>query len=409
MEGPDRFVVAAFARCGHDYFARVLEKHGLLDFYALGTRRGTQGVSAEHTRLAPIFGLLNYAGGRVFSPYHGEAFRFRLFPFFDRWVKSQLRAGQHLLTSYAYANQSLRWVKEHGGSTFIDAQNAHPKEFWDLLSEEGKRWKSAYPPVSRFYNEQGRDTADHADYVFAPSTFVRRSFLRHGFEERRVFLYSLPVNLQLFHPSGAPRPPERPLTVLNTGALCLRKGTPYLLEAFRLILKQEPRAVLRLTRSVRNDVRDILHRFADLPIDWAPPLNTSIPEEREQFVRRYQTSDVFVLPSIEDGFAFVVAEALACGLPVVTTPNTGASDLIRNGENGEVVPIRDSQAIANAVLKWWSKVREAKSQPVLGHNQQQLDVEHFDKTVLAHLSSLGIRVQAGVGTVQHRASAQSHS
>jgi glycosyltransferase involved in cell wall biosynthesis len=390
MREPDRFAAASFSRCGHDYFARVLEKYGLLDFYALGTRRGTAGVALEHTRLQPLFGLLNYAGACLLPPFRAESFRVRLFPFFDRWVKSQLRPGQHLLTSYAFANQSLRWIKEHGGLAFIDAESAHPSEFWDLLAEEAERWDSPYPPVSRFYNEQALDTANHADYVFAPSTFVRRSFLERGLEERRVLLYSLPVDLKIFHPSAEPRSPARPLTILNTGALCLRKGTPYLLEAFRLIRKEEPLAVLRLSRTVRDDVREVLRRFNDLPIDWAPPLNIAIPAEREQFVRRYQTSDVFVLPSIEDGFAFVVAEALACGLPVITTPNTGASDLVRNGENGEVVPIRDPQAMAAAVLKWWAKIREGHS-PQVEENQRQLSVEHFDRTVIGHFSNLGIR------------------
>ena len=351
----------------------------------MGTRRGTQGVSPEHTRLQPIFGLLNYAGACLLSKFHAEAFRFRLFPFFDRWVKSQLRPGQHLLTSYAFANESLRWVKKHGGLTFIDAGNTHPREFWELLTEEAKRWGSPYPPVSRFFNEQALDTANHVDYVFAPSTFVRRSFVRRGFEERRVLLYSYPVDLQVFHPAAEPRPIDRPLAILNTGLLCLRKGTPYLLEAFRLILKHEPRAILRLTRVVGDDVREVLRRYADLPIDWTQPLDIA------PFVRRYQTSDIFVLPSIEDGFALVVAEALACGLPVITTPNTGASDLIRAGENGEVVPIRDPAAIAAAVLKWWAKIREGQHRPEAADQQSQLNVEHFDRTVVGHLSALGIR------------------
>jgi glycosyltransferase involved in cell wall biosynthesis len=385
MQGTDRFAAASFDRCAHDYFARVLEKHGLLDFYALGTRRGTAGVSPEHTRLQPIFGLLNYAGACLFSPFRAESFRFRLFPLFDRWVKSQLRPGQHLLTSYGFANESMRWVKQHGGLTFIDAGNAHPRDFWDLLTEEAKRWKSPYPPVSRFFSGQALVTANQADYVFTPSTWVRRSYLQRGFEERRVLLYSIPVNLGTFRPAAEPRPVDRPLTILNTGLLCLRKGTPYLLEAFRLILKHEPRAVLRLTRVVADDVREVLRRYADLPIDWTHPLGIA------DFVRRYQTSDIFVLPSIEDGFAMVVAEALACGLPVVTTPNTGASDLIRNGENGEVVPIRDPEAIAAAVLKWWAKIREGRHRPEVAKQPTELSVEHFDRTLIGHLSDLGIR------------------
>ena len=391
MKETDRFAAASFGRCGHDHFARVLEKCGILDFYALGTRRGTAGVTPEHMRLQPLFGLLNYAGSAVFSPFRAESFRFRLFPWFDRWVKSQLRPGQHLLTSYAFANESMRWIKKNGGMTFIDAENAHPTEFWDLLSEEARRWRSPYPPVSRFFNQQARETANQADYVFAPSTFVRNSFLKHGFEERRVLRYSLPVNVEIYQPASRRQPKERPLTILNTGAICLRKGSPYLLEAFRIIRKQEPQAVLRLTNVVRDDMLEVLRTYSDLLIEWGTPLNTGIPEERRQFVQRYQTSDVFVLPSIEDGFAFVVAEALACGLPVITTPNTGSSDLIRNGVNGTVVPVRDPVAIADAVLSWWEKIKGGDYIPAQSANKKEISVECFESTVMQHLSGIGIR------------------
>jgi len=386
---PESFAVASFARCGHDNFARVLEKHGLLAFYALGTRRGTQGVSQPHTRLNPVFGLLNYAAAKCLPPFQAESFRFRLYPLFDRWVRSHLRPGQHLITSYAFANSAIRWSKEHGGKTFIDAQNSHPRFFWEVLTEEQKRWGSPYPPVVRCFNQRALEGVAQCDYIFASSTFVRDSFLEQGWEPQRVLLYTLPVNLDWFKPVDAERPESRPLTLLNTGALCLRKGTPYLLEAFRLIRKKEPRARLRLSQIVRDDAKPILRRYDDLPIDWAPPFNLAMEDQRKRYVERFQTSDIFVFPSIEDGFAFVVAEALACGLPVITTKNTGASDLIEAGKNGEVVPIRDPEAIAEAVLNWWSKIREGRRLQNMQQIRTLLSFESFEETIVNHLAAVG--------------------
>ena len=198
---PESFVVASLARCGHDYFARVLEKHGLLAFYALGTRRGTQGVSSPHTRLRPFFGLLSYAAAKTLPVIPSESFRFHLYPLFDRWVKSLMTPGQHLITSYAFANAAIRWAKEHGGKTFIDAQNSHPRFFWELLAEEQRRWKSPYLPVSPFFNQRGRESVELCDYVFASSTFVRDSFIAQGWDPRRVFVYAIPVNLDWFKPA----------------------------------------------------------------------------------------------------------------------------------------------------------------------------------------------------------------
>jgi glycosyltransferase involved in cell wall biosynthesis len=387
---PESFVVAAFARCAIDNYARVLENHRLLAFYALGTRRGASGIPPEHTRLQPVFGLLNYAAGKTLPAFTAESLRFRLFPAYDRWVKSLLRPGQHLLTSVAFANECQKWVRRNGGLVFVDSGNSHPRFFWRLLSDEHKRWKSPYPPVARHFSLRGAESADCGDYIFAESTFVRDSFIAEGMDPGRIFICTVPQDIRWFKPSATERPKTRPLTLLNTGALCLRKGTPYLLEAFRLILKKEPRAVLRLNRNVRDDAREILRRYADLPIDWSPGFNLRFEDQRQRYVERFQTSDICVFPSIEDGFAIVVGEALACGLPVITTRNTGASDLIQPGENGEIVPIRDPEATAEAVLKWWTKLQEGKRVANLAQMRERLSFETFERTMLGHLASLGV-------------------
>jgi glycosyltransferase involved in cell wall biosynthesis len=177
---------------------------------------------------------------------------------------------------------------------------------------------------------------------------------------------------------------------LNTGALSLRKGTPYVLEAFRLIRKKEPGAVLRLSKTIRNDAKEVLRRYADLPIDWSPLLNLRFEDQRKQYVERFQTSDIFVFPSIEDGFGIVVAEALACGLPVITTKNTGASDLIEPGRNGEIVPIRDPEAIAEAALKWWAKVQRQERPEGVAGMRERLSFETFEKTFMSQLASVAL-------------------
>jgi starch synthase len=382
-------VVASFGRSGHDHFARSLQKNWLLAFYALGTRRGTAGVSPECTRLNPVFGLLNYVGANCLPPFRAESFRHRLYPLFDKWVRRLLRPGQHLITSFGYANSGLAWVRRHGGWAMIDAESSHPDAFWEVLSKERQRWQSKYPPVSRFYNRLSAKTVAECDYVFAPSAFVEESFRAHGFPSDRLLRYTLPTNVDWFQPAPEPRPESRPLTLLNTGAVCLRKGTPYLLEAFRKVRAKEPTAVLRLSRTIADDVKDILKRYSDLPIDWSPYYDLRFEDQRAKYVARFQSSDIFVFPSLEDGFAFVVAEALACGLPVVTTRNTGASDLVRPGDNGDITPICDSDAIADAILRWWSKIRQGYRPPSLGATRRDLSFDAFDQTIMTHLKSLG--------------------
>jgi len=376
--------MACFARSGDDNFARALENHGLLDFYALGTRRGTKGVPQERTRLQPIFGLLNYIAARALPNYQAESFRFRLFPLFDRWARTLLRPGQHFFTGYAFAPRSMRWIREQGGLVFLDAWTSHPEEFWDLLTEEQRRWGSKWLPVSRCYQDLVIESVAAADYICTSSNFVRQSFLKRGFDPQRLLFCPYPVDLEVFRPAPETRPPNRPFTILHTGGLSLRKGAPYLLEAFRLIRKEVPNAVLRVKRHIRNDAEQIVRRYADLPIEWSGDLPLS------DHLRRYQTSDLLLFPSIEDGFAFVVAESLACGLPVITTTNTGSSDLIRPGENGEVVPIRDPEALAQAALKWWERIRAGERIGGYEELKSRLSFQRFEETFIGHLEKLSV-------------------
>jgi glycosyltransferase involved in cell wall biosynthesis len=153
--------------------------------------------------------------------------------------------------------------------------------------------------------------------------------------------------------------------------LTLRKGTPYMLEAFRLVHKRMPTARFLLSKNISANLASVVAKYADLPIDWAPGL------AHPQLAERLRSADIFVLPSIEDGLAFTVLEALACGLPAITTPNTGASDLIQSGVNGEVVPIRDPQAIADAIFKWGDRILGTEWQPRVLLDPEQASFDHF--------------------------------
>jgi alpha-maltose-1-phosphate synthase len=378
------FVVAEPHRttCGH--FARALDKHGDLKFLAIGTRRGVTGVRTERTRLKPAIGLVAYAGARLLPPFYAESWRFRLLPWFDHWVAKQLRPGDHVISSYGYANRCFIFARKHGGRTFIDAGNSHLENFWETLTEEHRRWKCPYPPISPFWYERSRAMLREVDYVLSPSSFVTQSFLARGFKPEQILRNIYPVDLSTFQPDAASRPKNRPLTIINTGSLSLRKGTPYLLEAFRRVRQRHPSARLQLTRVIQDDVKPVLARYSDLPIDWSP----SLPHEK--LAERLRGADVFVLPSLEEGLARTVCEALACGLPAVVTPNTGANDLVQPGINGEVVPIRDPQAIAEAILKCAERVLTSTEPPQRRFDAAEVSFERFEETFLGQLRRLGL-------------------
>jgi glycosyltransferase involved in cell wall biosynthesis len=331
-------------------YARILHDQGNLRSSLLWTRKPFPGIPPENFKSIPVLGLASYMGAKTLPPYWAEAFRFSLYPLFDAWARNQLTPGDHLISSYAYANRCFRWVRKHGGKTFLDGGNSHPENFWEIVDEEHRRWKCPYPPVPKWYISRAMKTVEETDYVLSPSRFVSDSFLQRGFSTNKIIPVIYPQNLELFKPPKELRPPDRPFTMISTGGLSLRKGTPYLLEAFRLLRKQIPDARLLLTDAKSSSILPILEKYRDLPIEWAPYLGHNL------LAKRLQEADLFILPSLEEGLVRTAIQAMSCGLPVILTPNTGASDYVEEGVNGSIVPIRDAAAIVEKALFWNDKI-----------------------------------------------------
>lgn len=382
--GAGQFVVAAPLRSVVDKYAAYLELNDRLRFLALGTRRGTAGVSRGKTRLLPLFGLLAYAAAKTLSPKRAESFRFAMHPFFDHWVRAQLRPGDHIISSYGYANASFRWIKKHGGKTLLDGGNSHPENFWELLTEEHRRWNCTTPPVSHLHHKRSVEILEHTDYVLSPCEYVTESFLKRGFPRERILPSIYAIDFSLFFPSTKPRPKGKPLTIVNTGGLSLRKGTPYLLEAFREVQRVYPDAKLLLSRLVDETTAPIIKHYQDLNIEWSPSLS------HPQLAERLRSADLFVLPSLEEGFLLSAAEALACGVPVITTAHTFVKDVLVPGKNAEIVPIRSSQAVAEAILRWADRILKSDAPPECLIDRERFSFDAARRQFESNLRQIGL-------------------
>jgi glycosyltransferase involved in cell wall biosynthesis len=376
------FVVAVPFRSVCDQHARFLQEQGMLRLYATWNRRGTAGIPGEKTKLFPILGLLSYVAARTLSPYYGEAFRFALHPLYDRWVRSLLKPGDHILSSYGYTNDCFRWARQQGGMTFLDAGNSHPSQFWKIMSEEHQRWGCTYPPVSHAHYRRSLAMMKEVDWVMAPSSFVEDSFVQNGFFAKKIARIPYATDLNVFQVAEK-RTPDRPFTVINTGGLSLRKGTPYLLEALRILKRQVPELRILLTRQISDSIRPILARFSDLTSEWS----STLPQQ--QLAKRLQSADLFILPSLEEGMARTALEAMACGLPVILTPNTGSSDLVEEGINGSIVPIRSPEEIVDKALFWRERILGRGTQGNSIHTDlSKLAYPHFSQRFGAFLKKI---------------------
>lgn len=172
-----------------------------------------------------------------------------------------------------------------------------------------------------------------ADCVIAASKFVVRSLAGIVPEQKvRVIPYGAP---EVRPRSQFNSDSSRPLKVLFVGNLAQHKGIGYLLQAVDLLGCQAELTMVgaRMRPNPRVDAACRRWRWFE-----------SLPHDR--VLDLMQQSDVLVLPSLSDAFGMVVTEALACGLPAIATVNTGASELLRDGRDGYVVPVCNAMAIA---------------------------------------------------------------
>lgn len=380
MIHPSNFAVACPIRSVCDHHARVFADVGRLQGHYLGTRRGAQGIPEELSHRYPLVGLLSYAVAKAI-PSLGESAKVACFPLFDRWAKRQIPPKTHVFSSYGYAVECFRKARSTGAFTFLDGGNSHFAHYWRIVSDEHARWNVDVPPFPKAWYERGLRSLELTDWVFSPSGYVTRSFIDQGFPENRILHLPYPVDLDHFSPHPAVEIPASPLRVVCTGGVSLRKGFPYLLEAMRLIRKDRD-AVLMLTGSAHPSMQPLISQYSDVPIEWAPML------PHEKLAARLKSAHVFALLSVEEGLARTALEAIACGVPCVLTPNTGTSDFIEPGVNGEIVPIRDPQAAAEAIVKCYERRVSHKTESSAADIAGKLSFDKFRERLLGHLVTI---------------------
>jgi starch synthase len=260
---------------------------------------------------------------------------------FDGEVARRVKTAQ-VDAVYAYEGGALRTfgeAKRRGVVTVYE----QPSSYWHwarkLLSEEAEKnpeFAGLLPSLT--------DSAEHlkwkdeelglADYVFVPSEHVRCTLKGAVSNEKiRVVNYGAPT-LRKRQQISLDR--KQPLKVLFVGLLAQHKGIGYLLDAIDHLGSEVELTLVgrRFRAHSRVDAACSHWRWFE-SLTHAKVLNLMLE------------ADVLVLPSLTEGCALVVLEALACGLPVIVTPNTGSLEFVRDGCEGFVVPICRSDAITD--------------------------------------------------------------
>ncbi len=291
---------------------------------------------------------------------------------------------------YAFSGDALeqmRAAKQQGLWTAVEQMIAPRDVVETLLDQEMMRFPKWAGPVrdnphARLFADREKAEWRLADVIVCPSEFVRKHVVACGGPEDRcvVVPYGVNASAAIDRPARMPGP----IRVLTVGEVGLRKGSPYVVEAARLM---EGAARFRMAGRVRvpDDVKQEISQWVEL--------RGIVP--RSQIVEEFRWADVFLLPSLCEGSATAVYEALAAGLPVITTENTGS--VVRDGVEGFIVPVCDPEAIATAVraLADNPELRRSMSTNALLRAAEHT-VESYGERLLAALSGPNLSGSAGL-------------
>ncbi len=262
---------------------------------------------------------------------------------------SALRAASAVIGFDTSAWILARRCQAIGKPLILDQSIAHPlarERLYEDLAGRYPEWsescRSRRPEVLAAENEEHR----LAQSVVVASAFTKETLTQYGLDAAKIRVNPYGVDLAQFH-IGKQVSRDRPLRFVFVGALQARKGIPVLLEAWRR--EGWRNAELWLVGPVAPQVRRLI---PDLP-----GLRVQGPVPHANLPRLFSECDVFVFPSLFEGFGLVILEAMACGLPVITTEATAGPDVMTDGKEGFLIPSGDVDAL-EAKMRWCLENRE---------------------------------------------------
>ena len=266
------------------------------------------------------------------------------------WVYTSLdrHAAKHHLQNidavYAYEDEAattFQTAKQQGILCLYDLAIIFYRLSRDIQVQEAERFPDLAPALiaakePAWKIERKEQEVQLADHIFVASSITKKSLLDVGINSKKITVIPYGAPIDYFQPQPKA---DKNFRALFVGRVSPRKGVHYLLQAWQEL--QLPDAELLLVGS---------NQFPDGWLDQYQDLFRHIPSIPHASLNQYYSSgSVLVFPSLVEGFGLVLLEAMACGIPVITTPNTAGPDIITDGIEGFIVPIRDVEALKEKV------------------------------------------------------------
>lgn len=338
---------------GHDvtlftnYPKRVVEKFGI-------PQKCVQSFLL-HGILSRIIPRLN---GAVGTP-NFEAF---FHTYFSKWVAQNILKQEYNVVHVfsGVAEEIFQALAQKSVLKTLVRGSSHIRTQFQLLLEEEQRTGRTIDKPSEWMIAREEREYQLADTIICLSTFAKQSFIEQNISPTKLRVIPLGTQLEKFRPDKTVIEARyqriffaQRLNVLMVGTFSFRKGA---YDFVNIATAASDFASFQFVGAIADEAKQLM-------LDSTTYIKFTSKQPQFELPNFYAEADVFIFTTIEDGYAMVLAQAQAAGLPILTTTNSSGSDIVVEGQTGWVFPIRSSKSFIEQ-LKWCHEHRQELAQMV---------------------------------------------
>ena len=302
------------------------------------------------------------------------------------------------LSRYLFYVLSLRKILEIGENADLIVDDISPAPSLAYLA--GKvRGKPIYATVHEFFGSRWFELKDpltacigfltqyllkllRFSKLITVSQFTKSRLVNFGLSDKKIFVIPNGIDVSSYENNNAPQKDS----IISLGRLVKQKGCVYLIEAMEKVIEEVPDAKLNIVGD--GPLKEQLAAKVKVAgLDRNITFLGKVSEDKKREV--LSKSQIFVMPSLQEGFGIVLLEAMACGLPIIANDLPVFREIFTNGQNGYLVDVKDSEGLAKKIIELFRD--EPKREQIGNYNREY--VTSFDWDRVAELEEKTLLLQ----------------
>lgn len=388
-----KVVVSSCGRYHSTHLARALQSRGVMQhFFSAGLPSDKKFFSDKKLTFFELLSLSD----RIFNKFALDKFcaLSRWYTWrdgiFDRRVAKLLpqQKGADIFVGWANScYESLKVAKSMGQITIVEAGSMHILEQEKILEKEFAKQGLPKPNILQENKNRMQNEYKLADHIAVPSQHVKQSFIDAGTPSQKIIKVPYGCNVELFQ-NSTPKRVDGPINFLFVGMISLQKGTYYLLNAWRKLKISPQIAQLHLVGEVKEDCQ---HLVKAAQAEKSIFFHSSV--RQTQLLHFYNKSHILLHPSLQDGLAMVIGEAMANGLLIIASKNSGGYELFKEGKSGFLINSESTEEIIEKITWCLNNRKKVQEMGIVAkESAQKLSWNHYgDKIIKQYQKILDVK------------------